>query len=181
MTERIGKRIKVSRRDDGVEAELASPKTLHSMLAVLAWLGWIAFFWVFLIASYPESEGGSPPVFLWIMWIVGSVFAVVGTLWIALGKETTSIDRNTLRIKKSVLGYGPTRSFSVDEVADVRAAGTFRTSFSGLFFGTHWWSELGLTGGSISFDYRGKTRRMAPDLDESDAKKLAEVLKAYFG
>lgn len=94
-------------------------------------------------------------------------------LWGAFGYEIISIYQGKLKIKRSIFGYGPGKEFDVSRISNLRASGFFGPMTSWKFGMAFW----GLWGGTVAFEYNGKTRRFGISLSEDDANKLVSSLK----
>ena len=172
--DQIGNRIKIL----GSEIRISSPKNIFMLIFLPIWLtGWTiggAF------AIKQVISGGSEEVWfllIWLCgWIVGETFALYAFLWGIFGFEVIAAELGSLRIKRSILGYGRSRNYEISRLSNLRASGFFGPMMS--------WSsgmaEWGLSGGTIAFDYEGKTKRFGIHLNENDATQLVSTLKNRF-
>jgi len=170
--ERIGKRINIT----GTEIHISSPKRTGAFLRCIAAIG------IYLcIAVMTATSGLTTPsgltAFIWYgaMAIAGAWFAFCLT-WLVVGREVIQLRDRALVIKRSIFGKGPSRSFAISGIIDLRAS-NFGVSSMSLSYS---FARMGLVGGSIAFEYNGKTQRFGIDLEESDAKALLVAIRARF-
>jgi hypothetical protein len=149
------------------------------LLFLFAWLGG----WVFgeLSASGELLRGSdkTPIGFLsfWLIgWTVGGIFAATTLLWQIAGREVITLDSATLSYRAEAFGLGRTRSFRASEVKNLRSTEYVTTSFSNQ---RGWYPPiLGSGVGPVAFDYGARTFRIAPSLDEAEAKMLVTDLSS---
>jgi hypothetical protein len=85
----------------------------------------------------------------------------------------TTVELGSLRIKRSILGYGPVKNYEITKLSNLRASGFFGPMMSWSSGMASW----GLSGGTIAFDYEGKTIRFGISLSENDSNQLVDALK----
>ena len=172
--EQLGKRIKIL----GSEIQISSPKNIFMLIFLPIWLiGW-TIGGAFAIKALVTGEVKEAWFLLiWLCgWIFGEVFVSYAFLWGAFGREIISVKNGIVRIKRSIFGYGPSTDFQANRVSNLRASGFFAPMMSWSFGMAYW----GLSGGTIAFDYAGKTKRFGIHLSENDATQLASTLKKRF-
>ena len=109
----------------------------------------------------------------WIIWLCAwlPVELVVSYVWMwwNTGLEIITIDHGILTIEWSILDYGWKKAYAISRISHLRTQGPFGSP-------TAWASgpaEWGVSGGTIAFDYNGKTKRFGIHLIEPDATELA--------
>jgi hypothetical protein len=127
-----------------------------------------------LARGKPDGEGAFLIVWL-VMWAVGELFVAYTWLWNAFGKESVRVFSGLLTIKHDMLGLGRTRTFQIHEISNLRAVGLFGSMLSGASSMAYW----GISGGTVAFNYRGKTHRFGIQLEEDEALGVIERLRPY--
>jgi hypothetical protein len=98
--------------------------------------------------------------------------------WFAtlFGREIITVDSNQLVIKHDIVpGIGLRRRFDVDHIRDLSRQGPFG---SPRVFTMQFYSKQ-CSKGTICFDYKGRTIRLAPKLTEKEARQLTRKLLEY--
>ncbi len=108
---------------------------------------------------------------------MGELVASYIFLWWAFGQEVISIQLGTMRIKHSIFGYGLSKEYLTAKISNIRASGISLSIVDWDFD----FSYLGLSGGTVGFDYDGKPRWFGMLLGEDDANRLAMNLKNRIG
>jgi len=171
---------RVSCLDQGVDFEIRIAMRRHWFMLLFLPL-WLAGWTVGGVAAFKAifSEGFSADKWFLVVWLVGWIFgeffAAYVWLWHAFGKEIVRVGSGILAIKRDILGLGPVRSFQTMEISDLRAAGYFgntRSWSSGM-------AQWGISGGTVAFDYRAKTRRFGIQLEEREAREVVERLRPH--
>jgi hypothetical protein len=143
------------------------------IIFLFAWLGGWMFGEVSVAKQLLNSTTQTPVAFMsfWMVgWTIGGAFAVTAILWQLAGYEIIEIQSSTLTHRVQVFGIGRSRSFTASEVKDFRSVGYERSPFSNqrtLFppiFGSGY--------GPVAFDYGARTFKIAPSLDDAEAKML---------
>ena len=121
-----------------------------------------------------------PQLFLavWLVgWLAGELFAALAWSWMAFGEEVISVPPGNLAIARRIGPWGITRHYPLNECTALRAAGWFGTPGSVSDSLRPW----GLSGGTVAFDYQGRTVRFGIGLDEAEAHAVAEELNLLIG
>ncbi len=112
---------------------------------------------------------------LWLTgWTLGGIFALGTVLWQVAGREVITVNSSFLVHRVEALGLGRTRIYAADKIKALRAtdyaSGDFQNqqAMAPPFFGP------GI--GPVAFDYGAKTIRLAPSIDEAEAKVLVREL-----
>jgi hypothetical protein len=172
--EQIGKRIRIN----GSEIRISSPKNIFMLLFMPVWLcGWTigGFAAISQVISMPGKEAWF--LILWLCgWIFGEVFVLYAFLWGAFGYESVKIDQGIMSVRRSIFGYGLLKDYPLSGASNLRASGLFGSPMSWRFGMTYW----GISGGSVAFEYAGKTRRFGINLNEDEANQLVVAMKKRF-
>lgn len=168
----IGKRIIV---EDSV-IRISSPKNFFILVFVPMWIIMWTIGGVSAVMQFMASGNKEEALFLlvWLgFWVAAELFALYVFLWAAFGYEMIAVEFGNLKIKRSIFGFGSEKSYQISKIANLRAAGFYMEPMSLEFSMAYW----GLTGGTIAFDYEGKTVRLGIGLEEGDANQLVGELK----
>jgi hypothetical protein len=119
--EQIGKRVNIS----GSEIRISSPKNVFMLIFLPIWLtGWTIGG---IIAIGVLVTGGVKEAWFLLFWLcgwaVGESFALYALLWGAFGHEVITVKNGIISIKRSVLGYGPSKHYYIDKLSNLRASG----------------------------------------------------------
>lgn len=108
-----------------------------------------------------------------IVWLLAEMMTLYAWLWNAFGKEIIKKRSDIIVIKKDIFGFGFSKQYELNKISNFRASG---------YFGTHDRFNLlvwNIGGGTIAFDYGGKTKRFGIALEEIEAKEVENVLNNY--
>ncbi|HOF12965.1 MAG TPA: hypothetical protein PLZ38_08900 [Spirochaetota bacterium] len=116
----------------------------------------------------------TPFMIIWfIVWLLGELFVLYALLWNAFGKEIIKQLNNKIVLKNDILGFGFSKKYEIKKISNVRASGYFGTPD---MFNLVVWN---IVGGTIAFDYEGKTIRFGIALEEAEAKEAENILNNY--
>jgi hypothetical protein len=173
-------RYTLDRTADGIRAIIPAAKNWFLLLFLSVWLcGW--FFGessaIATLAGHSFSGKVQPVGFLaiWLLfWTAGGVAVVATLLWQFSGREIIALNSTRLTYRIEAFVFGRSRSYPIRDVTDLRASVS-------PFYRLQRWGRFGLPfgadgAGSVVFDYGGRTIRMAPGLDEAEAKMLVKEL-----
>jgi hypothetical protein len=143
------------------------------LLFLIAWLGgWIMGEGT-VSKQLLNSTDKTPVAFLslWLVgWTIGGTLAVGAVLWQLAGREILTIDSLSLLYRVEVFGIGRSRSFRAADVKNVRSTEYAFSSF--MSQRTLFPPIVGAGYGPVAFDYGARTFRIAPSLDEAEARIL---------
>jgi len=172
-------RVTLSGGPEGLEIVIPAQRNLVVVLFLGVWLaGWVMGE-LTTLADFLKGGPRRPEgyVLLWLtLWTVGGVFAVYMWLWMLVGKERILMGTSALRLKRDVLGLGPTRSYELLRVYNLRVA-TKPASPRDTAVTPRLAS---LIGGLIAFEYEGKTIRFGAALDEAGAQMIVERMRQRY-
>jgi hypothetical protein len=173
-----GPRYLLEHTADGIRAIVPSRKNWFIIVFLCIWLcGWFAgeSTAIAQFLGHPFSGKTQAAGFLgvWLLfWTIGGVAVLATILWQFGGREIIALNSINLTHRIEALGLGRTRSYRVSDIRDLRAS-------INAFNGYQRWGRTGLpfgvgAAGSLVFDYGARTIRMAPGLDEAEAKMLVK-------
>jgi hypothetical protein len=110
---------------------------------------------------------------LWfVVWTVGGIWTIVVWLWLFAGCEILKLTPHTLSLRSEVLRIGVTREYSIEDVRNLRAVTTGDYSAWG-------WSVVPRGDDGVAFDYRSQTVHFGTWLDEPEASRIINELRAF--
>ena len=167
---------------DGYRVVIPVTRNWFVILFMYAWLtGW-AFGELNVSAQLARGGDKMPAAFLsfWLVcWTLGGLLWIATLIWQLAGREVVSIGPTMLSYRGEAFGLGRTSSFRLATVKDLRPTADpvnilmYRRSWLPPIFGV--WPRYG----SVAFDYGARTFRIAPSLDEAEAKLLVKELSAH--
>ena len=162
---------------EGVRALIPARRSVFTLLFMCVWLcGW-AFGEMHAIDELLSRSEKTPVPFLmvWLAgWTLGGALALAGVAWQLAGREIISIGSTTLEHRVEAFGMGRTRSYRLSDVKHLRATDNALSAFGSQ---AAWLPPITGSGfGPIAFDYGARTIRLAPALEEAEAKLLVNGL-----
>jgi hypothetical protein len=184
-------RATVSDSPEGFEVVMPAPRMWLLIVFLGLWLaGWAtgeAFALRGLLTPAPLAVRGFLVVWL-AFWTVGGASALSLCALMLAGHERVRLRPDVLVIQRELLGMGPTKTYTLDRVSNLRAQDlppvgsltkapgdsaplTPEQAASALRF-------LGIGGPGISFDYAGKPVRFGLALEAMEARQIVAQLQA---
>ncbi len=174
-------RYTVEASREGLRASIPARRNWFVVLFLAAWLGGWVFGEVSAASELLSPRDKSPTAFLafWLVgWTLGGAFCIFTVLWQLAGREVLTVTPSELTHRLEVFGLGWTRAYRRSEVKNLRATEYSHNPFTNQ---RAWFPPLGGSGdGPIAFDYGARTIRLAPALEESEAKMLVRELGTQF-
>ena len=165
-------RFHVEVTPDGLRVVIPARRNWFVVLFLIAWLGG----WVFGEASASSQllrheDNDTAFLAFWLLgWTIGGAFAATAVVWQLAGREIISITSSTLLHRAEAFGLGWSRSYKASEVRNLRST---EYASSALANQRSWLPPVTGSGfGPVAFDYGARTIRMAPSLEEAEAKML---------
>jgi hypothetical protein len=143
------------------------------LLFLLAWLGGWLMGEVSVSKQLLNSADKTPAAFLsfWLVgWTIGGVLAAGAVLWQLAGREVLTLDSSSLLHRVEAFGIGRSRSFRTSEIKNLRSTDYPSSPFMNQR--TLFPPIVGTGYGPVAFDYGARTYRIAPSLDEAEARML---------
>ena len=172
-------RYTVESSSEGLRASIPARRDWLIILFLCAWLGGWFFGEVSAAKALLNPKGHSDSGFLsfWLLaWTLGGAFCVGTILWQLAGREVLIASGSSFVHRIECFGLGWNRTYRASEVKNLRA-----TEYSSNPFTNQraWFPPVGGPGyGPIAFDYGARTIRVAPSLDEAEARTLVLELSA---
>jgi hypothetical protein len=166
-------RFSIEPTADGLRAVIPARRNVFVLLFMCVWLGGWVFGEMHAIGELLSPSKNSPQLFLavWLAgWTLGGVFALGTVLWQLAGREVVSLGSTTLEHRVEAFGIGRTTSYRLSEVRNLRATDYSANPFTNQ---AAWFPPVTGSGfGPVAFDYGARTMRLAPALEEAEAKLL---------
>lgn len=175
----MGNRITYLVQGEALEVHIRMKSHWWLLSFLPLWLaGWVVGLFVVLISLLIEQtkETDTPFLLVWLVfWFFAGALCAYVWVWHAFGKEIVKTEGELLTIKYDIFGWGLTRSFQINGISNLRAIGFFGNMFSWSYSNAMW----GISGGTVAFDYRGKTHRFGIWLEEKESSEIVERLKPH--
>lgn len=162
---------------EGLQAIVPPKRSWFTIPFLALWLCAWAFGEFQVIGQLLNPSEKTPVGFLavWLTgWTLGGLFALGTVLWQVAGRELITVSSSFLVHRVEALGFGRTRIYSAEKIKAFRAtdyaSGGLQNqqAMAPPFFGPGF--------GPVAFDYGAKTIRLAPSIDEAEAKVLVREL-----
>ena len=169
---------------EGLEIVIPARRNLFALVFLGIWLvGWFMGEVTAMVAAASIGRRAADAfLLLWLLlWTVGGCFAAYSWIWMLVGKEHLLLGTSALRVKRDILGLGRTRSYELFKIRNLRVTDQHaanrpvvpRDRRGSL-------GPWGPGGGSIAFDYEGKTVKFGGSIDAAEARMIVERMKARF-
>ena len=162
----------------GMELHILAKRDWGSLIFMPVWLAFWTFGGILAVKVLLHPGPSTPRAFfsLWLtFWLLAEVWVIYWWLWTAFGKEIVTIREGALNIKRDILGYGRTRSFSIGSIANLRPSGFFPSNS----YWENYLVQLKLAGGTVGFDVQGQIKKFGIQLTEPEAQEVVRELKPY--
>jgi hypothetical protein len=113
-----------------------------------------------------------------LLWTALGLLTLAGWLWAVAGKDVVTVTDRTVMLKRDVFGRGPTRSCDLARVRALRVM---------PWWEYHPWAIDGRrpsmfqSRGPIALDYDGRTTQFASGVNEAEAFRIVDRIRARFG
>jgi hypothetical protein len=159
-------------RDDTVELRIASPRGIGVAVLGMAVVASGVFGVWFIADNVDGSDLGTYVVAL--PWLAVWLYLALAFAWMVSGCERVVVGSDRIVIRRAIGRLSaPGRRYPLTECANLR-------TISGPAWRENWDRsyQIGLTGGNVAFDYRGRSIRFGLDLTERDAQAVVEALES---
>jgi hypothetical protein len=163
---------------EGLEIVIPANRNLALAIFLGMWLaGWLMGVWN-AIGQVRRDLGSDPFLLIWLTtWTVAGIVVAYLWLWTLVGNERIIMGTSMLRVKRDVLGLGWTRVYALTKIRNLRvAAPSRRLGSPNLALGL-----AGFMGGTIAFEYEGRTIRFGASLDEAEAQTVVDRMRQRYG
>jgi len=164
---------------EGLEIVIPARRNIFAVMFLGVWLiGWLMGE-IAAIGRLTSMRGIGSDLFLllWLtLWTIGGSVAAYTWLWMLAGKERILMGASTLRVKRDVLGFGPTRLYDLPKLRNLRVS-PLPAGPRDMGAALRLW---GFAGGLIAFEYGGKTIRFGAAIDESEGQMIVERMKQRY-
>jgi hypothetical protein len=174
----VSSRVSFQAFATNLAVRIAAPKQMAAVLFLpLWWVGWtvgVVAAWAGLVAE------GQWFLLLWLAFAMPAWVGVAAIwLWWLFGYEEIQVDGETLEVGRSLGPFHQQKAISAGGVRNLRASGFFGNPWiKGNYWSVngYWW---GFGGGTIAFDFEGKTQRFGIQLEEAEAQDVIDGLKPF--
>ena len=173
------KRLTINQYPEGVEVIISARRSPFVNFFLLAWMiGW-SVGEIEIVGNLLNYEAETPDAFMvfWACgWTLSGLLAIFIWLWNMKGREIVRIsDRELIRSREYVY-FSRSKKYATEIITDLRLTDNspYALEMSG---GMEFW---GLSGGMISFNYGPGIYKFALGIDESEATRVIETIKARF-
>ncbi|HZV67344.1 MAG TPA: hypothetical protein VFG03_20860 [Telluria sp.] len=170
-------RYQLERTPGGIRVAIPARRNWFVILFISVWLVAWAFGERSAIEQLtdPQKPSQGAFLFIWLIgWTLGGAWALLSVLWQMFGKEIIIVEHGVIVHSADILGIGRTRSYAANQVTRLRAVDytssmrSNQAAWKPPFFGA--------AAGPIAFDYGARSIRIAPSLDEAEARLLVPKL-----
>ncbi len=174
----MDERITFIQGDESLQVEIKAKRNwLLIFLFSLVALGWLSGSLIKLYQMFIDtnSSGQSAGIGELAAWLVfGLIFAYL-TSWLVFGKEIIKFTPEIVSLKRDILGLGKAKIYQLQDLAGFR-----REKYKGSRFSLAYSLEIwGVAGGSLAFDYKGRTHKFGLLLTERDLQNIIKQAKPY--
>ena len=172
---------KIENTTDSVEVWIPAARRWFLLIFLPFWLLLWGQGWSKVVTQIRGGlETGQPDwslLFWLVFWAVAGVVMLSGLLWQLFGVERLIVTKDTLSIKRSILGVGITRNYAMTNSRHLKVLEPEKPK---------WWSRSrspnSLYGGpgTIGFEYGAKTVRFGLGLDPAEASQIVKTLRTRF-
>ena len=174
-------RAKVVENSDTFQISFSSTQNIFHTAFLGFWLcGWL-FGELFVLALLVSGGTGGATLFLigWLgAWTVGGIFGISQFLWGVSGREILTLSGGTLTVRRQIPGYRRIWNYRVGDIQNIRADGALSAAASPFFAFNNLGIFSGKANGTLKFDYGLSTVGFGLNMEEAEAKALAERLSS---
>ena len=171
--------MRLERHKTGIDVIISSKKNYFNIIFLTAWLGgWTVggfFAWGKFFSGLSDSIDMSEAfIGFWLIgWLAGELMVSATLAWMLGGIEKISITSSQFTIRREIFGIGYAMCCQSQDITGISYTSESlvknRRGISMPMFGAD---------GNVSIRVKGKTFRFGAELDEFEAKELAEAFLA---
>jgi hypothetical protein len=173
-------RIELLREAGAIRIRIRTPRSVATALFLSVWLA----LWAVgerLVLGALISPGTALPakgfLVLWVSaWTLAGGYVLAALLMNLAGVEELSVDGRTLRLRRSALGIGRTRSWEIATISHLRASEAPAEPVAGAPP-----QRRRTVGGALLFDCAGKTVKFGNGLPPGDVERILTELRGRLG
>ncbi len=161
-----------------IKITIPTRKNWFAIIFLPIWLiGW--FFGEIKVSSeLLANKAGTPDLFLiaWLLgWTAGGAFALVAFLWQIVGKQVITFYGSTMSVSNQAFNLGITKNYDCSLIRNLMVSQVPRNSLFSHSGSMEFW---GFGKGNIAFEYGMKMIKIAPFIDEPEARYIIGKLQA---
>jgi len=164
---------------EGIEVIIPAKKGFFVNTFIAVWLMAWVYGEVVIINRLINIDGQTPDAFLVFYacgWSLSGMLAIFIWLWNNKGREVIRISDNELRRSREYVWFSRSKIFQTKFISNLRVSDHSPTSLE-MSGGMEFW---GLAGGTIAFDYKSSLGKIGLGIDEAEAEKIIEAIKARY-
>lgn len=170
--------VQVHETSEQVTFDMPAPRRPLMAFFMASWLvGW-AYGIVFMSQQFfSGAPFGADRIFLAVwcgFWLAAGGWGATWLAWLLAGRERVTLDRTSLRIRKSVFEVGFTATYPLSGITQLR---TFGREVPPLLAAGLNFTGRGASG--VRFSLRNRTVRFARALDELTARSVVDTMRAH--
>ena len=181
--EERGYRTRVS--SDGLNGLIATIPVIRKPFSIAFCCLWLCGWFIgecAVILRFVSGKAFAQPSFplliVWlIFWTIGGGFVFTALCWSIAGREIIHVDHDSLTYRREVGPFGITRTLPLSDVRNMRYSPLVYNPWNPPRGFSQSFLAFGIGGGSIAFDFLGKTIHIGDYLPEIEARRLVATIK----
>ena len=170
----------VNEYPEGIEVIIPAKKSLFVNSFLAFWLMAWAYGEAVVINRLFNYDGQTPDAFIVFYafgWTISGLLAIFIWLWNNKGREVIRISETELRRSREYVWFSRAKIYQTTHVSKLRVSDLSPTSLE-MGGGMEFW---GLAGGSITFDYKSGLGKIGLGINEAEAERIIQIIKARYG
>jgi hypothetical protein len=171
----IGERISFLDKKDSISFVIYPPKLGRKKGLLITWfLLWLligGYVTSQMFKDYNDQEKLALFIFM-IFWLYFAIRVLRTMLYLFFGREYIKLDKNVLRIKRSIGSYGNTKQYFIENITKFSLIAMKENSFQKVYDDSLW-----VRGSNrIQFEFFQKRISFGRKLEEKDSKMMFQIL-----
>ena len=172
-------RSTVNEYPEGIQVVIPAKKSFFVNIFLATWLMAWVYGEIVVIDRLFSNQGQTPDafiVFYAFAWTLSGMLAIFVWLWNNRGREVIRISDDELRRSREYVWFSISKFYQARHISNLRISDLSPASLE-MGGGMEFW---GLAGGSITFDYKSSLGKIGLGIDEAEAGRIIEVIKARY-
>ena len=171
----IGERVSFLDKNESISFVIYPPKLGRKKGLLITWfLLWLligGYVTSQMFKDYGDQEKLALFIFM-IFWLYFAIRVLRTMVYLFFGREYIKLDKNVLRIKRSVGSYGKTKQYLIENITKFSLIEMKENSFQKIYDDSLW-----VRGSNrIQFEFFQKRISFGRKLEEKDAKMMFQIL-----
>lgn len=171
----IGKRISFSDKKDTISFIIYPPKLGRKKGLLITWFLLWLLIGVYVTSQMFKDYNNEEKLALFIFmafWLYFAIRVFRTMLYLFFGREYIKVDKNALRIKRSIGSYGTTKQYFIENITMFSMIAIKENSIQKVYDDSVW-----VRGSNrIQFEFFQKRISFGRKLDDQDAKMMFQIL-----